>query len=575
MVKYKDTDIFRFMFNSSRNEDFMKNLSQLKKLSLILHGLLLLFLVFNYLVYTPNLNPLYAEGAFWLLATVSVLIVLNSPAALAGVKIYRTPSGQFGVDIDSKAKGFQKVLKVIALLWGIYFLATVLSSPLFRASAYRDQLGTPQVAQFSEDIQLVDLSQVPIVDAALAYNLADKKLGENPGMGSQVFLGEPVIQQVNGELKWIVPLQHSGFFKWLQNSHGSAGYIQVSATNLQDIQFIEAPIKYQPNSYFWDDITRYLRTVKGYAFSGITDYSFEVNDQGEPFWIISTYENKWLFALPEATGVITLHATTGETEQYTIDTVPDWVDRVQPEEFIYSQINNQGMFVHGIWNFSNKDKFQTSDEEAIVYNDGSCYLFTGLTSVGTDESSIGFIMVNMVTKESNIYQISGATENKAMESAEGEVQQFGYRATSPIIINHNGIPTYFITLKDNGGLIKQYAFVSVPDVTSVGAGSTISAAQRNYNTALSATNTFVEEDGDMASVTGTVHRFASEDDVEGLEYKLILAEDPTKIFLLAPELSPELALTQAGDRVSLDYRESESGVVTATSFDNLEFSQAG
>ncbi|MFI3253442.1 MAG: hypothetical protein R3Y63_03770 [Eubacteriales bacterium] len=545
-----------------------------KKFTFYLNIVLGLFLLLNYLIYLPNLNPLYGEGAFALLLTASLFFVINSPSALSSVTVLREGKTNFNVKVDRKAKGVQKILKILGTLWGLYFLAFVLSTPLFRSSAYRDQLGTPNISDFSDDIQLVDLSQVPIVDKALAATLADKKLGENPGMGSQVFLGEPVIQQVNGELLWIVPLQHSGFFKWLQNNQGSAGYIRVSATNQQDIQFVETPIKYQPYSFFWDDITRYLRTVKGYVFSGLTDYSFEIDDNDEPYWIITTYENAWLYALPEATGVITLHASTGETDHYAIEEVPQWVDRVQPEDFIVNQINNQGLFVHGVFNFSNKDKFQSSREEAIIYNEGNCYLFTGLTSVGTDESAIGFIMVNMVTKESKIYQIPGATENKAMESAQGEVQQYGYYATSPIIINHKSIPTYFITLKDNGGLIKQYAFVSVADVTTVGAGETIALALRDYDLSLSATNTFVQNTGEELSFTGTVERIAYENTGMDENYKLILKEKNDKIFLLAPELSQELALTMVGDQVTLYYYQTEDGVITATQFDNKEYNQS-
>ena len=99
--------------------------------------------------------------------------------------------------------------------------------------------------------------------------------------------------------------------------------------------------------------------------------------------------------------------------------------------------------------------------------------------MGSDESAIGFILVDMVTKESNIYQMSGATEMAAQSSAEGKVQQFGYRASFPMIINLDGQPTYFMTLKDNAGLIKQYAFVSVSNYTNVGTGETIDSALRN------------------------------------------------------------------------------------------------
>ncbi len=543
-----------------------------KKKGLINIGLVIFFIL-AYLVSPSNLNPLYPSGAFSILFVISVFVVANSFSALSGINFGQNADGMIKVNVDSKAKGFKKLVVTLVVLWGIYFLVNLASAPLFNYVAYRDQIGDPQVSEFSEDMQLVDLNQVPIVNEDLARTLADKKLGENPGMGSQVFVGTPVTQQVNGELIWAVPLHHSGFFMWLNNMGGSPGYIRVSATNLQDIEFVETPIKYQPNSYFFDDIERYLRITKGYAFEAITDYSFEISDDGEAYWIITTYKNEWLFSLPEATGVITLNATTGETAEYSLAEVPEWIDRVQPENFIMNQLNNQGSYVHGVFNFSNKDKFMTSSETAIIYNEGNCYLFTGLTSVGADESAMGFVMVDMVTKEHKLYQISGATEYAAMLSAQGAVQQYGYFATSPIIINHKGIPTYFMTLKDNSALIKQYAFVSVADVTSVGTGDTINNALRDYDQVLGATNSFVSDDGDFVEYEGEVLRIASEMSDVGLSYKLILEGKEDKIFIAFYDISAELALTEVGDEVTIGYYETTSGVISATEFDNEEFSQ--
>lgn len=146
------------------------------------------------------------------------------------------------------------------------------------------------------------------------------------------------------------------------------------------------------------------------------------------------------------------------------------MDRVQPEDFVIEQITNRGNYVHGIFNFANKDKYRPSDGHNIVYNNGECYLFTGLTSVGADDSAIGFIMVDMVTKEPIMYEMSGATEEAGQLSAQGRVQDLGYQASFPIILNIDSQPTYFMTLNDDIGLIKQYAFVSVTNYSTVGTG---------------------------------------------------------------------------------------------------------
>ncbi|MEG0542383.1 MAG: hypothetical protein RR528_08640, partial [Angelakisella sp.] len=403
----------------------------------------------------------------------------------------------------------------------------------------------------------------------LALKLADKKLGEKPSLGSQVMLGEPTLQMVAGNLTWAVPLHHSGLFKWLTNMEGTPGYVTVSATNVNDVKYVEDyRIKYQPNSFLLDDLLRHAR-FSGGLFNGLTDYSFELDDTGKPYWVISTYKNTAGFALPEATGVMLVDAGSGAIQKHTMDNIPDWVDRVQPEDFIIRQIDNRGEYVHGIFNFANKDKYRASRGSAIVYNEGECYLLTCITSVGTDESAIGFMMVDMVTKKSHLYEMSGATESSAQRSAEGKVQHLGYRASFPIIINVSGQPTYFMTLKDKEGLIKQYALVSVVNYSTVGTGETVAQAMSDYHKALS-NDSSVNIGGELQTieVIGTVSRIASEFNGDTTVYKLMLTEYPRKIFLAEAGTSNHLALTQVGDKVKLSYRESDLEAVLCTTFEN-------
>lgn len=545
-----------------------------KKTRLLLNLALTVFFIVMVAVNGPNLNPLYSDGAFAWCFIFSCYVILNFLIGLGGVRIYTDEFSRRQISIDKSVRGTKLGFTILAVFWAAYFIVTVVSMPLFNYKAYRGQLGTPEVSQFTETVQPIALDQLPIVDRALARELADKKVGENPGLGSQVVLGTPVIQKVSGKLVWAVPLQHSGFFKWLKNLDGSAGYIVVSATDVSDVKLVtDHKIKYQENAYLLDDLNRHVRLFEGGLFRGLTDYSFELNDDGVPYWVITTYKNKWLFSLPEASGVAIVNASTGETDYYDESSLPEWVDRVQPESFIMQQIQNQGAYVHGIFNFSNQDKFKTSQGNIIVYNGADCYLFTGLTSVGSDESAIGFIMVDMVTKEPKMYQMSGATEMAAQQSAQGKVQQYGYFASFPMIINLDGNATYFMTLKDNAGLIKQYAFVSVSNYTNVGTGETIESALRNFRQVMGNTGDGIITGRKAREAEGTVLRIASETLGESITYKVILKEKPHQIFTVSYDLSSELALTQPGDRVSVRYMESGTGICPVTAFDNLEFSQ--
>ena len=536
--------------------------------------LLVLLYVF---VEAPTLSPLYLDGAIFWAVLITIYVGLNALMKIGEFSFdaEKTQPGQVPFSFSARQKFPKLSAVIIAVPWILIVVVMILCSVFFQWKAYRDQLGEPEIKKFDNEVQAIDVAQIPIVDENLALQLAQKKLGERPALGSQVALYSATIQMVDGELVWVVPLYHSGFFKWLTNLSGTPGYIVVSATNTNDVRYVEGyKIKYHPGSYLLFDITRKVRFGPG-LMTGITDYSFELDDEGQPYWAISTYKNSRGFSLPEADGIILLNATTGQMDRYGMDEVPEWVDRVQPEDFVLAQIANRGNYVHGIFNFANKDKYRPSEGHNIVYNNGRCYLFTGLTSVGADDSSIGFIMVDMVTKEPIMYEMSGATEEAAQRSAEGRVQDLKYRATFPIILNIDSQPTYFMTLKDNIGLIKQYAFVSVTNYSTVGTGESVSAAMRDYENKLRSdgVTTIGKLGGVVEQLEGTILRISGEYSGGNTVYKFLLSEKPDILFIAESTAGAELALTQPNDKIQVEYSLSSDGTAEVTSFDNLLFTQ--
>lgn len=545
------------------------------KKRLIPYAILIFICLIYILISSPNLNPLYSEGALFWCSVITVVIVISQMETFlkdffSSINNLLFQRHQDTVIINDKVKIKKYAIIILICLWGGYLSIHIGSSVIFNSKAYRNQLSEPTVKKFTSDIQAVDINQIPIVDKSLAYKLADKKLGEKPSLGSQVRLGEPVIQKVQGYLVWIVPLHHSGFLKWLTNMHGTLGYIVVSATNTQNIKYVDNyKIKYHPNSYFFDDLLRKVRLSKA-LFTGITDYSFELDDNGRPYWVLTTYKNLRGFNLPEATGVITLDAETGKISKYSLDNIPDWVDRVQPEEFIIQQINNKGTYIHGIFNFSNKDKFKISKGYIIVYSNDRCYLFTGITNVGIDGSATGFYMVDMITKEPILYRISGATEYSAMSSAEGKVQDLGYKASSPIILNINNIPTYFITLKDNEGLIKKYSYVSVKDYGIVGVGDTVKEANENYIKSLKEAGIIDNiniNDENKKLANGRILRIGFTIVDNKTLYNFILDSMPETVFSFNYDKNSNISLSKEGDIVTVEYIDNNNDISVIT-FEN-------
>ncbi|MEG0283090.1 MAG: hypothetical protein RR662_07950, partial [Clostridia bacterium] len=335
---------------------------------------------------------------------------------------------------------------------------------------------------------------------------------------------------------------------------------------------------YQPNSYFNTDIRRKARYSKSYM-QGMVDYSFELNEEGVPFWVITTYKNTKFLGLPEVSGIIALNATTGDMKEYKLKDIPAWVDRAQPEEYIIAQLQNSGEYVKGVFNFSNYGKYRVSQKGNIIYNGNTCYLFTGLTSIGSDESITGFVSVDMKTKKVSRYNVGGATEYAASMSAEGKVQNLGYKSSSPVIVNVDTVPTYFMTLKDKEGLIKQYAFVSVKDYTTVVAADTVELALKAYKKSIGETGQVADENKTetLTSITLKVKRIASERIKDELVYKIMLedsavtAEDmKDKIYIAKAALSEELALTNVGDMVEIKVYKTNTKISMVEEIDNKE-----
>lgn len=470
----------------------------------------------------------------------------------------------------------------------VYFMLVVLaylvvtpiltSLPIFRTAAYQTMIG--KVAdgnKISNHIAPISIDEIRVVDEDLAHLLGEKVLGTQPALGSQVELGEFCIQKVNNDLYWVAPLLHSGFFKWLNNRSGSAGYVMVSATNERDVKLVQniggspVKIKYQSKAYFQSNIKRLLY-LNGYATVGLEDFSFEIDDAGMPFWVVTTFKKEIGFSGNEATGIVLINAQTGQMKEYSIATTPKWVDRIQPINFIEEQLNDWGEYVQGYWNFSNENKLQITEGLTLVYgNDNRSYWYTGLTSVGKDESAVGFVLVDTRTKEATFYKQGGATEYAAQSSAQGKVQEKGYQASLPIPYNINNIPTYVMTLKDKGGLVKMFAMIAISDYTIVGVGNTMREALTSYKNVYNMSDNKVNPNSvSNRKVLKTIITRIQNDVKNGNSFYYFKVKDYPNIFVGSSQISNQLPVTMIGDSVSISFDVDMEAVIDVSSFKNLD-----
>ncbi len=541
-------------------------------------GILTLLLIFEYWViyelWLPPLSIAYVTGALF----------FGIGAAILAIILFMWIPNPITSD-DEELLGLLSIISGVAsaILFILYVIISFIGSPIFNANTRYNQIGEVEEKSFVEDMLQIDNSQIPIVDTELANKLADKKMGEEVALGSQQEVGNFTNKQsVNGKLLYVAPLEHRGLTKWFSNKAGTAGYLMVSATNTNDVTFVKELngeklyLKYLPSAYFGSDLKRHIR-ASGYRTIGLadTDYVFEIDDEGTPYWIVPTFKNVTLWGSPETTGVITCNAINGKCNWYSVDEAPSWIDIVQPESFVKKQLENYGRYVEGFINFSKKNMLSVTEHITTVYNEGKCYYFTGMSSVGKDEGTVGFFMIDTRTKEAIFYRMIGATEQAAMGSSTGGVQDMKYTPSVPIPLNVSGIPTYFMPLKDQEGLIKSYAMVNIENYDVVGNGKTIQATKRAYLNAMNTKNISIDLGQEAYAYTerGTVTRITQNVEDGNTYYYIILNDDPSKLYLAPYTVSNELPITRAGDTVEVSYIDESNGVINIVSFDNIAFSQ--
>lgn len=472
---------------------------------------------------------------------------------------------------------FTKISKITAgiavLLAAFVIVMSFFSGPFFRASAYRDQLHMEEVTDFNAEFATVSLDQIPVIDLAAARQLGNKKMGQVSGLGSQFSVSdEYTLISVNGQLYRVSPLEYQDLYKWFQNRNkGIPGFIKVNVTNPNDVELVEMEegMVYSPSAYLNQNLARHVRLH--YPMDLLEDFSFELDDDGKPYWVISTYVPAiGLYGGKDANGVIVVDPVSGDMEKYSIDEVPSWVDRVQPADIAMNQLNNWGQYVNGFFNtlFGQKDMLSLTEGFNYVTINGQTHVFTGMTSTGTDHSINGFALINLKTKDAKFFKVNGADETSAKNSAEGEVQNLGYTATDPLILNIAQKPTYFISLKDQAGLVKKFGFVSLENYSIVGIGDTVSEAQSDYIKKLKEGGVAIDNKDDLQQLEGTITNLQTAI-VNGNSTYYMNVEGSDKLFILPISISDELPLTKVGDRVQIKYLDLEDAVIVADSYDNL------
>ena len=511
-----------------------------------------------YYITLPAIN-IHSSG-FWLflmgaVAVVMVIYVLRK----AGKEIFTfgVASMHFSLK-DYPALKWLGILFLLLLV--VYGIGTLLSSPVINAKQYQ-QLMTVETRNFSEDIEEADYRSIPLLDKDSAALLGDRKMGSLVDMVSQFEVADDYTQiNYNNVPVRVTPLVYASPIKWLTNQrNGIPAYIRIDMTT-QDTEcvMLEEGIKYSKSEYFNRNLYRHIRfRFPTYIFGD--QLFFEIDDNGVPYWVCPVKKfNIGLFGGETVGRVVLVNAVTGECTDYAVEDVPTWIDKVYSAVLLMQLYDYYGMYQHGFINsiLGQRDCLVTTDGYNYLALDDGVWVYTGITSVNGVQSNVGFVLMNQRTMETRYYEVEGATELSAMSSAEGQVQNLGYRASFPLLLNIADEPTYFMALKDDAGLVKKYAMVNVQKYQWVAIGDTIEECEKDYKELLSTNGIVSQSQGERLEISGVIELIAPVV-IDGSTHYYIGITGSDELFDV--DVSDEglygIVRYKEGDRISLVYTE--------------------
>ena len=502
----------------------------------------------------------------------------------------------FGFADDLSIEKWWKIKAMpLALVLVAFVLGCVQSCEPFHAKEFNERMTVVDVNEktFGKTIAVVEVEKTRALDEDVAKRVGNDVIGNNTALGSRAEVGNPTLQCLTGsftidnrekltfnnDLVYVMPLEHTSIFKWLSYDT-TPGYIIVSASDqnwrrlVTEVNGKKLALRYLESAYFNDDIERHIK-FNGYLHKGLNDHCFEIDNNGRPYWVLSSYDQKIGFCGEESEGPITVDAQTGEIKAYTIKNAPAWIDRIQPKDFIEEQIRQWGEYKLGWWNScswaSQLGVLEPTPGMSLVYSNGKSYWYTGIKSANKDKGTNGFMLVDTRTKEAKFYRSPGFNEEEARGIADGQqwAKSADFKADFPVLYNVRGVPTYFMTYKDATGNIQGYCFLSSTNRDAVGCGKLKTEASRKYEEMLKRIGNDKMKDSEVKPVelTGTVRDITLEGDV----YYILLNEKPGFEFTGKSINFPELKWSSKGSHVKVSFKLGEEKVVPLDSFDIVDF----
>ena len=529
---------------------------------------LLVTIVFGGIYYYVALPPMNLKSMdFYIFALLLCVVYVVCAVLTSGFQGTGTKGYLSFVKQQCKIPGILAAALVATALVG-----TLIGWQVFRAGDYRDLLQV-QNGDFAAEVEEISFDQIPMLDRDSAMKLGNRKLGELADMVSQFEVAGDYTQiNYKGRPVRVTGLRYGDVIKWFNNrAKGLPAYLVIDmVTQKVDVVRLPEGIRYTTAEHFGRNLYRYLRFH--YPVYMFDEPAFEIDEEGNPYWVCPRIiKTIGLFGGTDINGAVLVNAITGECSYYDADDVPQWVDHVYTADLIVQQYDYHGTYINGFLNsiFGQREVTETTEGYNYIAIGDDVYMYTGITSVVSDESNIGFILSNQRTKETSFYSVAGAEEYSAMDSAQGQVQQMHYEATFPLLLNISQQPTYFMALKDAAGLVKMYAMVNVSQYQIVATGANVAECESNYRVMLANNHLIKEEEAelvitDQGESTGEIAEIRSAV-IDGNTWYYLRLSGEQVYYTISAAADRSVVILNKGDTVTVKFLKGEGSILQANS----------
>ena len=312
---------------------------------------------------------------------------------------------------------------LILVLVAVVGVGYLVGAEIFRAKDYAEIINVKE-GDFAEEVAEIDFSSVPRLDKDSSNMIATRALGELSDYVSQFVVNQYYSTQINykGTPVRVQSLDYGDVFKWLKNTkEGIPAYIIVDMTTQKaETVRLEEGMKYSPAEHFNEYLVRHVRFK--YPSLILGEPSFEIDETGRPFWIVPVLDKTiGLFGGTDVIGAVIVDSINGDTtlvstaldkntklptDKFVTDKEFQWLDQVYSATIVNQQYNYYGKYNNGFWNsiIGQENVRVTSQGYNYLALNDDVYMYTGVTSISSDQSIIGFVLI--IREQKNLFIIN-------------------------------------------------------------------------------------------------------------------------------------------------------------------------